>query len=129
MIIGTEFLSKVLDYGSVLLPSEEDQQYLEKFQSSGFKNFQEYQTIDSIDSSVPEKSVLMIRLCSKNSNLSIKQWSNLADICRQKNLFPFFDCSSQGLLTGNPDTDAWPVRYVKVLQLSLFLYVNFEDIL
>merc|ERR1711909_120650 len=44
-------------------------------------------------------------------DLSKGQWAKVADICQEKDLFPFFDCAYQGFASGCLDTDAWAVRF------------------
>lgn len=35
----------------------------------------------------------------------------MAEIMKEKQHFPFFDCAYQGFASGDLDRDAWPVRY------------------
>lgn len=39
---------------------------------------------------------------------------------RRKNLFPFFDSAYQGFASGDPDKDAWAVRYFVEQGFQLF---------
>lgn len=38
------------------------------------------------------------------------QWEEVAELCREKNLFPFFDVAYQGFATGDLDKDAFAPR-------------------
>ena len=64
-------------------------------------------------SSAPANSVIILHACAHNPtgvDLTRDQWEKVADICRDGNLFPFFDCAYQGFASGCLDTDAWAVR-------------------
>lgn len=39
------------------------------------------------------------------------QWKQIYTICRERNCLPVFDNAYQGFVSGNPDQDAFPVRY------------------
>lgn len=39
------------------------------------------------------------------------QWKAIADLCKKKDLFPFFDSAYQGFASGDLDRDAWAIRY------------------
>ncbi len=41
-------------------------------------------------------------------------------MCKEKYLFPFFDCAYQGFASGDPDADAWSVRYFVSQGFELF---------
>ena len=55
-----------------------------------------------------------------------EQWGKIAEICRQKKLFPFFDCAYQGFASGCLDTDAWAVRYFVSQGFELFCSQSFS---
>ncbi|EDW69857.2 aspartate aminotransferase, cytoplasmic isoform X1 [Drosophila virilis] len=40
-----------------------------------------------------------------------RQWKQIAQVIKERNLFPFFDVAYQGFATGDPDRDTWAVRY------------------
>ncbi|CAM1511497.1 Fc.00g090100.m01.CDS01 [Cosmosporella sp. VM-42] len=57
----------------------------------------------------PERSVFVLHACAHNPtgvDPTTEQWKEIADICRQKNHFPFFDCAYQGFASGNLAKDA-----------------------
>lgn len=39
------------------------------------------------------------------------EWKRIAEIMKRKKLFTFFDLAYQGFASGDPDADAWAVRY------------------
>lgn len=49
-----------------------------------------------------------------------EQWKQIAEIVKRKNLFPFFDSAYQGFASGDPDKDAWAVRYFVAEGFQLF---------
>lgn len=55
-----------------------------------------------------------------SSDPSQEQWKEIAEIVRRKSLFPFFDSAYQGFASGNPDKDAWAVRYFVAEGFQLF---------
>lgn len=61
----------------------------------------------------PAKSIIILHACAHNPtgvDCTKEQWEKIADICHEKDLFPFFDCAYQGFASGCLDTDAWAVR-------------------
>lgn len=40
-----------------------------------------------------------------------KEWKQIAAAIKLNNLFPFIDTAYQGFATGDPERDAWAVRY------------------
>jgi aspartate/tyrosine/aromatic aminotransferase len=42
---------------------------------------------------------------------SEEQWRIIYEICRQRDCLPIFDNAYQGFVSGDPDRDAFPVRY------------------
>lgn len=44
---------------------------------------------------------------------------------QRKNLFTFFDIAYQGFASGDPDADAWPIRYFIDQNLELLVSQSF----
>ena len=40
-----------------------------------------------------------------------EKWEKITQICRDNQIFPFFDCAYQGFASGCLDTDVWAVQY------------------
>ncbi|XP_030384907.1 aspartate aminotransferase, cytoplasmic-like isoform X2 [Scaptodrosophila lebanonensis] len=62
----------------------------------------------------PEGSVVILHASAHNptgTDPSRKQWKQIAEVMKSRNLFPFFDTAYQGFASGDIDRDAWPVRY------------------
>ncbi|KAM0543261.1 hypothetical protein ACHAPJ_012407 [Fusarium lateritium] len=70
--------------------------------------------MDTLESQAQAGDVIILQVCGHNPtglDLSQEQWKVVADVCARKGIFPFFDNAYQGFATGNPDEDAWPIRY------------------
>lgn len=64
--------------------------------------------------SIPNGSTILLHVCAHNptgTDLSAEQWKEVAEIMKSKRQIPFFDSAYQGFASGNPESDAWPVRY------------------
>ena len=62
----------------------------------------------------PERSIILLHACAHNPtgvDPTLDQWKEIAEIIRQKNHFPFFDCAYQGFATGDLSKDNAAVRY------------------
>ena len=65
-------------------------------------------------SSIPDGSTILLHVCAHNptgTDLSAEQWKEVAQIMKTKHHIPFFDSAYQGFASGDPESDAWPVRY------------------
>ena len=64
--------------------------------------------------SIPNGSTILLHVCAHNptgTDLSAEQWKEVAQIMKAKHHIPFFDSAYQGFASGDPEKDAWPVRY------------------
>lgn len=62
----------------------------------------------------PEGSVILLHACAHNPtgvDATQEQWKRIAELMKQRSLFPFFDCAYQGFASGSLDQDAWAIRY------------------
>ncbi|PSN48874.1 hypothetical protein C0J52_09655 [Blattella germanica] len=72
----------------------------------------------------PENSVIVLQVCAHNPtgcDLTKQQWIRLADVMKERKLFPFFDAAYQGLGSGDLEEDVWPVRYFIQQGFELFI--------
>jgi aspartate aminotransferase len=63
---------------------------------------------------IPDGSTILLHVCAHNptgTDLSTEQWKEVAQIMKTKDHLPFFDSAYQGFASGDPESDAWPVRY------------------
>ncbi|PNG99948.1 Aspartate aminotransferase P2, mitochondrial, partial [Tetrabaena socialis] len=64
-------------------------------------------------SAAPPGSVVVLHGCAHNPtgvDPSAEQWAEIADLCKERDLFPFFDVAYQGFATGDLDKDAFAPR-------------------
>ncbi|KAG2196897.1 hypothetical protein INT47_005121 [Mucor saturninus] len=76
----------------------------------------------------PEGSIFLLHPCAHNPtgvDPTHDQWKGIAQLMREKNLFPFFDCAYQGFASGDLDNDAWAVRYFVEQGFELFVCQSF----
>lgn len=77
----------------------------------------------------PEYSIVVLHSCAHNPtgvDPTVEQWKEIATVCKEKYLFPFFDCAYQGFASGDPDADAWSVRYFVSQGFELFASSSFS---
>ncbi|KAJ9148951.1 Replication factor C subunit 1 [Pleurostoma richardsiae] len=58
--------------------------------------------------------VVILQACAHNPtglDPSKEEWKAIAELCEKRGLILFFDCAYQGFASGDPDADAWAVRY------------------
>ena len=63
---------------------------------------------------IPEKSIILLHACAHNPtgvDPTPDQWIKIAEACKKRNLFVFFDMAYQGFATGDVNRDAHAVRY------------------
>lgn len=124
--VAAEVMARLLKKRTVYLPNPTWDNHEQIFRAAGFQHIEEYPYWDAkkfnIDISrllaalckAPEGSVVLLH-CSAHNPTGIdpshKEWRQIATVIRANNLFPFFDSAYQGFATGDPDSDAWPVRY------------------
>ncbi|KAI0837819.1 pyridoxal phosphate-dependent transferase [Hypoxylon sp. FL0890] len=62
----------------------------------------------------PERSIVLLHACAHNPtgvDPTLEQWKEIAEILREKNHFPFFDCAYQGFASGDLMRDNAAVRH------------------
>lgn len=69
--------------------------------------------IDTI-SQAKSGDIILLHACAHNPtgiDPTQEQWKKIAEVVKEKNLVPLFDCAYQGFASGDLDKDAWAVRY------------------
>jgi len=124
--VAAEVLHRLLNYNTFYIskPSWENHNLI--FYNSGFTDGREYRYWDQekrgIDfegliedlETAPENSVIILHACAHNPtgcDPTKEQWTRIAQVMKANKLFPMFDSAYQGFASGDPDLDAWPVRY------------------
>ena len=62
----------------------------------------------------PEGSIIVLHGCAHNPcgvDPSHEEWKQICDVMQTKKLFTVFDVAYQGFVSGDPDQDAWAIRY------------------
>eukprot|EP00762_Andalucia_godoyi_P002034 ANDGO_02621.mRNA.1 Aspartate aminotransferase len=78
--------------------------------------------------SAPAGSVILLHACAHNPtgfDPSQEQWRRILEICKQRDLMPFFDCAYQGFASGDLDNDAWAVRLFYKEGMEMFVSQSF----
>jgi aspartate aminotransferase len=55
-----------------------------------------------------------------------EQWKQIAEVCRAKKHFVFFDCAYQGFSSGDLDRDAWAVRFFVEQKFEVFIAQSYS---
>lgn len=78
----------------------------------------------------PENSIIMLQTgghVPTGCDINTAQWYELADIIKSHNLFPFFMMSFQGMITGDLDSDAFPIRLFVKKGIEFFTAQSYES--
>ena len=62
----------------------------------------------------PSRSIVLLHACAHNPtgvDPTQEQWKQISDVVKEKEMFPLFDMAYQGFASGDPDRDAFAVRY------------------
>lgn len=123
--IGASFLSKFMKSKVIWLPTPSWGNHNPIFNHAGMET-QKYRYYDpetcGFDvagamedlNNIPEGSVVLFHACAHNPtgvDPSFENWKEMSDICKKRNLLPFFDMAYQGFASGDTDRDAKAVRY------------------
>ncbi|KAF8253213.1 PLP-dependent transferase [Wilcoxina mikolae CBS 423.85] len=79
--------------------------------------------------SAPRGSIILLHACAHNPtgvDPTREQWTKIAEIMKEKQLFPFFDCAYQGFASGSLDNDAWAVRHFVAQGFELCIAQSFS---
>ena len=64
--------------------------------------------------SAEQGSIILLHACAHNPtgvDPTEDQWKQIAEVMRERKLFPFFDCAYQGFASGNLAQDNFAIRY------------------
>lgn len=65
-------------------------------------------------SQAAEGSVIVLHACAHNPtgvDPTQEQWKKIAEVMKQRKLFPFFDTAYQGFASGSLEKDGWAINY------------------
>merc|ERR1712013_172327 len=77
----------------------------------------------------PSGAVVILHACAHNPtgvDATKEQWAKIAEVCKSRNLFVFFDCAYQGFASGSLDKDAWAVRFFVEQGFEIFCSQSFS---
>lgn len=77
----------------------------------------------------PSNSVLMLKMCNLDTtgiDPSVEEWETILSIIKAKEMFPFIDANFHGLISGDTELDAWPLRFLIEKRIDLFVSQSFS---
>ncbi|XP_018561316.1 aspartate aminotransferase, cytoplasmic-like isoform X2 [Anoplophora glabripennis] len=138
--VGAEFLTRVLGRKVFYYSNPTYANYELLFKSAGFTEGRKYRYwsqeergldfegfIDDLKNA-PELSVIILHACAHNPtgcDPTLDQWRQIAEVIKQRKLFPFFDSAYQGFASGDLIQDAATVRFFVEQGFELFCAQSF----
>ncbi|XP_019864942.1 aspartate aminotransferase, cytoplasmic [Aethina tumida] len=138
--VGAEFLAKIVGLKVFYYSKPTWENHRLVFLNAGFQEAREYRYWDAANRKLdidgfledlrnaPENSAIILHPCAHNPtgcDPTHDQWKQIAEVIRERRLFPFFDSAYQGFASGNLDTDAWAVRYFVQEGFEIFCSQSF----
>ncbi|KAL7736712.1 hypothetical protein ACLKA6_015571 [Drosophila palustris] len=138
--LAAEFLLQQLKRNTVYYSNPTWENHHKIFADCGFTNLHSYRYWDEsklqLDfngmladlEQAPSGAVIILHACAHNPtgmDPTHEQWKQIADLMERKNLFPLLDSAYQGFASGNPDQDAWAIRYFVDRGFELFVCQSF----
>lgn len=138
--VGADFLANKAGFTHFLASSPTWPNHFAVFRDAGFKSSGTYRYWDEntrgLDfagmkedlNNAPDGSVIILHVCAHNPtgvDPTQDQWKEIAEICRAKKHFPFFDCAYQGFASGDLEKDSWSLRYFISQGFELFCAQSF----
>lgn len=138
--IGAEFLARILGRKVFYYSNPTWGNHKLIFRNAGFEEGREYrywsQEKRGLDfdgfiedlKNAPELSVIILHACAHNPtgcDPTSDQWYQIAEVIKQRNLFPFFDSAYQGFASGDLMQDAATVRFFVEQGFELFCAQSF----
>lgn len=128
--LGAEFLKKFYnqreDSTAVYVSDPTWGNQVTIYKAAGFSDFRKYRYWNAQDKcldisglledlgNAPHYSIVIFHSCAHNPtgvDPDKEQWKQIAEVCKTRSIFPVFDTAYQGYATGDPDADAWAIRY------------------
>ena len=79
----------------------------------------------------PDKSIILLHVCAQNPcgvDPSTDDWKSICEVMKQKQQIALFDMAYDGFVTGDPDCDAWPIRYFVDQDMEVIFAQSFAKI-
>jgi len=87
--------------------------------------------IEDLKNATPGSCVLL-HTCAHNPtgvDPTMQQWKQIAQVCKEKSLYPFFDTAYQGFVTGDLDKDGQGLRYFLDQGFEMVIAQSFAKIM
>jgi len=87
--------------------------------------------MEDLRSATPGSCVLL-HTCAHNPtgvDPSLQQWQTIAEVCKERGLYPFFDTAYQGFVTGDLDKDGQGLRYFLNQGFEMVIAQSFAKIM
>ncbi|TDG42873.1 hypothetical protein AWZ03_010693 [Drosophila navojoa] len=138
--VAAEFLFRQLKRNTVYYSNPTWENHHKIFADTGFTSLNSYRYWDQnkrqLDlegmladlDKAPAGAVIILHACAHNPtgmDPTQDQWKKIADLIERKQLFPLFDSAYQGFASGDPDLDAWAIRYFVDRGFELFVCQSF----
>uniref|UniRef100_A0A1A9UIE9 Aspartate aminotransferase, cytoplasmic n=1 Tax=Glossina austeni TaxID=7395 RepID=A0A1A9UIE9_GLOAU len=138
--IGAVFLNGILKRDVFYYSNPTWENHHKVFMDAGFKSANTYRYWDANKrnfdlegmledlNNAPAGAVIILHVCAHNPtgmDPTQEQWKRIAEVMERKKLFAFFDSAYQGFASGDPDHDAWAVRYFVERGFELFCAQSF----
>jgi aspartate aminotransferase len=123
--VATNFMRRFLDQKDIYVPDPTWGNHIPICRDAGF-NVQKYRYYDASKNGLnlsgmledlqkaPNNSIILLHACAHNPtgiDPTKEQWKEIEKVCRQKSHVIFFDSAYQGFASGDPEVDAFPIRY------------------
>ncbi|XP_043938981.1 putative aspartate aminotransferase, cytoplasmic 2 [Protopterus annectens] len=143
LFIGAKFLHRWYDNSSsstaIYVASHAYEGCQEIFRNAGFENIHPYHYWDNEKASLataemledlqnaPRHSIVVLDIdSSTGTNPSTEVWEQIAIILKRRDMFPFFRLTAQGLVSGDLENDAKPLRHFVAEGFQLFCAQSFS---
>lgn len=141
IFLGADFLRKQNYQSFVIENPDSNSDYASTFKAAGFPNQynfrlpeisargRRYMNMIADLEKAPSKSVVVIKMCNFDTtglDPSIEEWEAIYSIMEAKEMFPFIDANFHGLISGDTDLDAWPLRFFVGKGMDLFVSQSFS---
>lgn len=138
--VGAEFLARKMGRTVFYYSDPTWENHHKVFMAAGFETAKTYKYWDPVKrgidieglladlSAAPEGAVIILHACAHNPtgcDPTQDEWKRIAEVVKAKKLFPFFDSAYQGFASGDPNRDAWAVRYFVSQGFELFCAQSF----
>lgn len=77
-------------------------------------------------------SVVLLHTCAHNPtgvDPTLDQWKEIAKVCKENKLYPFFDTAYQGFVSGDLDKDGVGLRYFMSQGFEMVIAQSFAKIM